>query len=93
MKDDFLSGRPYGGCAILYKSSLSSSITPLHSNSNHFCTLKVKDQSGLSVLLVCVYMPSSDIADYLDTLGALEGFIESYQCDVMSLCTIIMLIF
>ena len=88
-----MSGRPYGGCAILYKSSLSSSITPLHSNSNHFCTLKVKDQSGLSVLLVCVYMPSSDIADYLDTLGALEGFIESYQCDVMSLCTIIMLIF
>ena len=80
--DEFLSGRPYGGCAILYRSSLSSSITPLHSISNRFCVLKVKDQSGLSILLVCVYMPSSDIADYQDTLGALEGFIESYQCDI-----------
>ena len=27
-------------------------------------------------------MHSSDIADYQDTLGALEGFIESYQCDI-----------
>ena len=80
--DEFLSGRPYGGCAILYRSSLSSSITPLHSISNRFCALKVKDQSGLSILLVCVYMPSSDIADYQDTLGALEGFIESYQCHI-----------
>ena len=60
--------------------SLHSSITPLHSISNRFCALKVKDQSGLSILLVCVY--SSDIADYQDTLGALEGFIESYQCDI-----------
>ena len=44
--------------------------------------LKVKDHSGLSILLVCVYMPSSDIAGHQDTLGALEGFIESYQCDI-----------
>ena len=80
--DEFLSGRPYGGCAILYRSSLSSSITPLHSISYRFCALKVKDQSGLTTLLVCVYMPSSDIADYQDTLGALEGFIEWYQCDI-----------
>ena len=80
--DEFLSGRPYGGCAILYRSSLSSSITPLHSISNRFCALKVKDQSGLSILLVCVYMPSSDIADY-QALSALEGYIESYQCDII----------
>ena len=81
--DEFLSGRPYGyGCAILYRSSLSSSITPLHSISNRFCALKVKDQSWLSFLLVYVCMPSSDIVDYQDTLGALEGFIESYQCDI-----------
>ena len=37
--DEFLSGRPYGGCAILYRSSLTSSITPLHSISNRFCAL------------------------------------------------------
>ena len=27
-------------------------------------------------------MSPSDIANYQDTLGALEGFIESYQCDI-----------
>ena len=68
-------------CIGLYSLLLLLLFT-LYNISNRFCALKVKDQSGLGILLVCVYMPSSDIADYQDTLGALEGFIESYQCDI-----------
>ena len=80
---EFVCGRPYGGCAILYRSSFSPCITPLNSTSNRFCALKIQDNSGTSILLVNVYMPSqSSLSDYLDTLGVLEGFIESYQCDV-----------
>ena len=80
---EFVCGRPYGGCAILYRSSFSPCITPLNSTSNRFCALKIQDNSGTSILLVNVYMPSqSSPSDYLDTLGVLEGFIESYQCDV-----------
>ena len=44
---DFLSvsvsGRPYGGCSILYRKSLSSVISPLDSNSHHFCGIKMVD--------------------------------------------------
>ena len=35
--DSLLRGRPYGGCSILYRKSLSLSVTPLHSCSNRFC--------------------------------------------------------
>ena len=83
---DFVCGRPYGGCAILYRSSLFPSITPFKSTSNRFCALKIQDISGTSILLVNVYMPSQSLpADYLDTLGVLEGFIESYRCDVVAI--------
>ena len=55
---EFVCGRPYGGCAILYRSSFSPCITPLNSTSNRFCALKIQDNSGTSILLVNVYMPS-----------------------------------
>ena len=79
-------GRPYGGCSILFRKSLSFYITPLISTSNRFCAIRICDSSGLSLLLICVYMPalsvSSYYSEYLQTLGELEGFIESHQCDL-----------
>ena len=81
-----LCGRPYDGCAILfYRKSVSSSIIPLFTNSNRLCAVRLQELSGSSVLFVCVYLPSesamSCYSDYLNTLGELEGFIESQQCD------------
>lgn len=78
-----LVGRPYGGCSILYRKSLSSCITPLNSCSDRFCAIKIIDSSGSSVLLVSVYMPHrlSSFDDYLIILGELEGFMDSQQCD------------
>ena len=77
-----LSGRPYGGCSILYRKWLSSSIIP---NSNRFCAVRLQELSGSSVLLVYVYLPSEGAMfcfnDYLNILGELEGFIESQLCD------------
>ena len=46
--DEFLCGRPYGGCAILHRKSFSS-------NSKRFCGLKITCSSGFSILLVNVY--------------------------------------
>ena len=84
--DSLLQGRPCGGCSILYRKSLSLSVTPLHSCSNRFCGLKICDSSGVSYLLICVYMPSdcgsASYSEYLNTLGELEGFIFSHSCDV-----------
>ena len=76
---DLLScGRPYGGCSIFYRKSLSTCVSPLNSCSDRFCGVRLCDSSGLSYLLVCVYMPTCYRPDsynvYLNTLGELEGF-------------------
>ena len=81
-----LMGRPYGGCAILYRKLLSPFITPLDTCSDRFCAIKLHDSCGLSILMICVYMPSdssqhaSDL--YLNTLGEIEGSIGSQEFDV-----------
>ena len=84
---ELVCGRPYGGCSILYQKSLASCITALGSCSNGFCGVKFNCSSGLSMLLVCVYMPSSSspssFSEYLNTLGELDGFIHSYHSDVV----------
>lgn len=78
-------GCPYGVCSILYRKSLSPFITLLDSGSNRFCALKLCDSNGLSVLMICVYMPGEHTQDafnaYLSVLGELEGFIVCYGCD------------
>ena len=84
---DLLLGRPYGGCSILYRKFLSSFfIVPLDSCSDRFCGVKFCDSSGLSFLLVSIYMPSvstpSSNSNYLNVLGELEGFVISQCCDV-----------
>ena len=80
-----LSGRPFGGCSILYRRHLSLSGTPIYSCSTHICDVKLTDSSGTSFSLICVYMPaeshSSSSGEYLNTLGEVEGFIDSLQCD------------
>ena len=84
--DTLRCGRPYGGCSILYRKSLSSCISLLQSNSDRFCGIRLCDSSGLSYLLVSVYMPTyydpSCVDVYLNVLGELEGFIASQGCDV-----------
>ena len=82
-----LQGRPYGGCSILYRNSLSSFVSRLRNCSNRFCGVLFVDFNGVSYLLVCVYMPSrgssSACSDYLNTLGELQGFIASHHYDVL----------
>ena len=78
-------GRPFGGCLILYRKSVASCIVPLVSCSNRFCA--VKFCACVSMLIICVYMPSSSCSslfnEYLNTLDELDGFIHSHPCDVV----------
>ena len=53
-----LCGRPYGGCAILYRKSFASCVVPITSCSKRFCAIKMLDSSGLSLLLISLYMPA-----------------------------------
>ena len=71
-----LSGRPYGGCSSVYRKSLSSCITPLVTCSDCFGAVKIPASTGLSFLIVSLYMPAncapSAFNEYLNTLGELE---------------------
>ena len=75
-------GRPFGGCAILFRKSLIGSVIMLSTNAKHFCALRLSDQSaaGQIILLVCVYLPTdyssaTSREDFLLAFGELKGFI------------------
>ena len=79
-------GRPFGGCSILHRKNLSTCTTPLVTCSDRFCAINI---CGLMTLLIYVYMPaerrSSFFSDYLNTVGEIEGFVDTQQCDVNQL--------
>ena len=63
-----LPGRPFGGCAILFRKSLLPCVTTLQSNSNRFCAILLTDSINASILLLNVYLPT----DYGTSLSELE---------------------
>jgi len=81
-------GRPFGGCAILFRKSLIGSVIMLSTNAKRYCALRLSDQSGqiTIILLVCVYLPTdcgnaTSCEDFLLALGELKGFICSQSFD------------
>ena len=75
-------GRPFGGCAILYRKSLSLAISRLPTSSNRFSGIRINTCDGQSFLMFSVYMPydnhPSSFTDYLSTLGELHGLIDAH---------------
>ena len=53
-----ITGRPYGGCAILFRKWLSPYITRHAITSKQFCGLTINSNTS-KVLLICVYLPSN----------------------------------
>ena len=52
--------------------------------SNRFVALKIRDSQGVSYLFISLHMPSFPLhpySVYLDTLGKLEGFLDSVRYD------------
>ena len=85
MDDSILLGRPYGGCAILYRKSLAPFVSHLPFPSKRFCALKVSF-NDVSFLCICVYFPTDyhDINSrdaFVQLLGEIEGFIDSITFD------------
>ena len=81
-----LRGRPFGGCAILYRRSLLPHIARLTSSSKRFCAVLLTDDSGSTTLIICVYLPFNDGSskshnEFLISLAELEGFISGHRAD------------
>ena len=55
-------GRGYGGCAILWRSSLSCTVEPINLDNNRVCAIQVK-LHDISFMLCCVYMPCDTTYD------------------------------
>ena len=70
-----LTGRPFGGCGILYRKSLSSVVRRIFADSNCLCAISITlnnscDNSPFVILLICVYLPT----DY-STAASHSGFL------------------
>ena len=84
---DLLRGRPFGGCAILYRQNLVCSFKQVKTFSRRFCAVQIVSQS-CCCLLINVYLPTDyrtiAATDLLkDTLGELCGFISTVSFEFM----------
>ncbi|KAK6171867.1 hypothetical protein SNE40_018291 [Patella caerulea] len=66
----FISGRPFGGCAILWKSNLLCKVKPVISESKRICAVELSG-SAIDILICSVYMPcdSTNPQEFDDTLN------------------------
>ena len=77
MKNDSLNrGRPYGGCAIIWKKDLPWVMEEIPTMSNRLCAVKFESNKS-NFLLFCVYMPCNNYDDD-DFFGIL--------CEIISIC-------
>jgi len=84
---DVLSGRPYGGCAILWRSDIAANVKVLDVCSNRVCAVRLRLDS-CCLLLVCVYMPcegdDSKTDEFANQLAVIESIVESnLDCHVI----------
>ena len=79
-ENELLIGRPYGGCAFLWKKSLDCSFVPIDTRSKRIVAGVLSLSHDVKVLLCNMYMPCS--GNYVDPSG------QSYEdvlCDVRSI--------
>ena len=91
MKDTvLLTGRPYGGIAILWHKRLAASVSKVNEcKSNRMCAVKFRCRNQ-NILLVNCYMPNDNYQkinvsdDFLQTCDALECLISEFNdCSVI----------
>jgi len=80
--DDIISGRPYGGCAILWRADLHAEVHFVATNNKRISSMRVYSDA-YKLLLVNVYMPyESDAAaadEFSSVLADLIAIIDQYD--------------
>lgn len=79
-------GRPYGGCAVVWRRGLALDFRPLTTTSRRLCAV-VAQSDCAKLLLVSVYMPNDDncdrsfeiFGDVLNELSAMINFYDGYD--------------
>ncbi len=78
-------GRPYGGCAILWSRSIKGDVEPIQMNSNRVCGIRIRSHSGV-IMLFNVYLPcdgSGDISMYNETLDHIVSACNLHDSDMI----------
>ena len=80
-------GRPFGGCAILWKKNMTVAITPVNTTSPRICAVEVKSNQ-IKLLLITVYMPNDNDSNdinmlYGDVLSEISSIISNYEHDII----------
>ena len=72
---DVLSGRPYGGCAILWRSDMVERVDTITTNSRRICAIKMSTDQW-NILFINVYMPYEDGEDHTEDFCMQLSIIE-----------------
>ena len=76
-------GRPEGGCAVLWKKNLDVSVMPINTNSPRLCAVSMKSET-IELLIMSVYMPSDDNSndnyeEHGDVLYEISSILNQYD--------------
>ena len=83
---DLLQGRPYGGCAILWKRNLDCVCVPIKFTSNRVCAVSIT-MNNVTLLIVNVYMPCDSLSvteqsrEFQNILDEISGKCEETNID------------
>jgi len=79
---DVLRGRPYGGCAIIWRRTLNFKISPVVTNSRRVCAT-LFESGDIKLLCVCVYMPyesdASSTIEFQYQLSVIDTLLEQHS--------------
>ncbi|XP_073953054.1 uncharacterized protein [Choristoneura fumiferana] len=80
---EILRGRPYGGVAILWKTSVFKDVSIIKCDNNRLCAIKI--QTGeRPIIVVSVYMPTNsreNLPEFTDCLSAWGGSLTVYTAE------------
>ena len=86
--DDIISGRPYGGCAILWRADLDAEVHFVETINKRICSIQVYNDK-YKFLLINVYMPyESDTAaadEFSSVLADVIAITEQYTATIVLL--------
>jgi len=83
LHSDILTGRPFGGTAVLVKSSLANRVQSVVTNNPRITAVLLKNDSAQDIVISSIYMPFNDrsvdqIAEYESTVGCLQALIDGH---------------
>jgi len=84
---DVLRGRPYGGCAIFWKSNIFSSVNVISLSSRRICAIRISSDN-FKLLLINIYIPYENqddtTDDFADQLFIIETLInDNSDCHII----------